>query len=69
MLNSKFDIKDMRLTNVILGVKIFRTPDGHVLNQSHYVENILEKFNKDDTDIAKKSIKRKSPSIVPSLRK
>lgn len=54
MLNSKFDIKDMRLTNVILGVKIFRTPDGLVLNQSHYVENILEKFNKDDTDIAKK---------------
>src|SRR4051812_21688763 len=49
MLNSKFDMKDMGLADVILGIKITRTSDGISLNQSHYVDKILEKFNKGDT--------------------
>ena len=48
MLNSKFDMKDMGLADVILGVKITRTFDGLALSQSYYVDKILEKFSKSD---------------------
>ena len=43
-LNSRFDMRDMRLADVILGIKILRTLDGLILSQSHYVNNILGKF-------------------------
>ena len=52
MLNSRFDMKDMGLADVILGIKIKRTSDGLVLSQSHYVDNILGKFDKDKSGIA-----------------
>ena len=53
MLNSRFDMKDMGLVDVILGIKIKRTSDGLVLSQSHYVDNILGKFDKDNSGIAR----------------
>ena len=53
MLNSRFDMKDMGLADVILGIKIKRTSDGLVLSQSHYVDNILRKFDKDKSGIAR----------------
>ena len=53
MLNSKFDMKDMGLADVILGIKISRNTNGLVLSQSHYVDKILEKFNKSDTSVAR----------------
>ena len=53
MLNSKFDMKDMGLADVILGVKITRTSDGLALSQTHYVDKILEQFNQSDTGIAR----------------
>ena len=53
MLNSKFDMKDMGLADVILGIKITRISDGLILSQSHYVDKILEKFNKDDSGVAR----------------
>ena len=56
MLNSRFDMKDIGLTDVILGIKIKRTSDGLILSQSHYVDNILEKFDKDNFGIAKTSV-------------
>ena len=34
MLNSRFDMKDMGLGDVILGIKIIRTSDGLMLSQS-----------------------------------
>ena len=49
ILNSRFDIKDMCLADVILGIKITRTSKGLILSQSHYIDKILEKFNKDDS--------------------
>ena len=52
-LNSRFDMKDMRLANVILGIKIIRTLDELMLSQSHYVDNILRKFDKDKPGIAR----------------
>ena len=48
ILNFRFDMKDMGSANVILGIKITRTTNGLILDQSHYVDKILEKFNKDD---------------------
>ena len=39
VLNSRFDMKDMRLIDVILGIKIIRASDGLMLSQSHYVDN------------------------------
>ncbi|KAI3692025.1 hypothetical protein L6452_31831 [Arctium lappa] len=56
MLKSKFDMKDIGLADVILGVKITRTQNGLVLNQTHYVEKILEKLNEGDTSIARTPI-------------
>ncbi|KAJ0850834.1 putative RNA-directed DNA polymerase [Helianthus annuus] len=53
MLKARFDMKDMGLADVILGVKIIRTQEGLVLSQSHYVDKILEKFNSGDTSVAR----------------
>ena len=53
MLNSRFDTKDLGLVDVILGIKIQRMSDGLVLSQSHYVDNILGKFDKDNSSIAR----------------
>ena len=43
----------MGLADVILGIKIKRTSEGLILSQSHYVDNILGKFDKDNFGIAK----------------
>ena len=56
MLNSRFDMKDMGPADVILGIKIIRSLDSIILTQSHYVDTILDKFNKDDSGIAKAPI-------------
>ena len=45
MLKSHFDMKDLGETNFILDMKITKTWDGIFLNQSHYVEKILRKYN------------------------
>ena len=53
MLNSRFDMKDMGLADVILGIKITRISNRLILNQSHYVNKILEKFNNDDFGVTR----------------
>ncbi|RVW64853.1 Retrovirus-related Pol polyprotein from transposon TNT 1-94 [Vitis vinifera] len=53
MLNSRFDMKDMGLADVILGIKIKRTSDELILSQSHYVDKILGKFDKDNSGVAR----------------
>ena len=53
ILNSRFDMKDMGLVDVILGIKIVRIADGLMLSQSRYVNNILGKFDKDNSRIAR----------------
>ena len=47
-LSSKFDMKDMGETNVILGIRILRNKNNIMLSQSHYIEKILNKFNQND---------------------
>ncbi|GJX20386.1 retrotransposon protein, putative, ty1-copia subclass [Tanacetum coccineum] len=49
MLKSKFDMKDMGLADVILGIKIIRTQNGLVLSQAHYVDKILNTHNAGDS--------------------
>ncbi|KAL0361314.1 UNVERIFIED_CONTAM: Retrovirus-related Pol polyprotein from transposon TNT 1-94 [Sesamum radiatum] len=53
MLTKYFDMKDMGLADVILGIKISKTSDGFTLSQSHYVKNILNKFKAYDSLPAK----------------
>ena len=52
MLTSKFNMKDLGVADVILRIKISRTSGGLTLSQSHYIEKILEKFDKDENNIA-----------------
>ncbi|GJR51647.1 zinc finger, CCHC-type containing protein [Tanacetum coccineum] len=44
----KFDSSDMGEADVILGIKIKRENKGIVITQSHYIEKILKKFNRED---------------------
>ena len=56
LVNSRFDIKNMRLDDVILEIKIIRTSYVIILSKSHYVDNILGKFNKDNPGIVRTPI-------------
>ena len=56
ILNSRFYIKDLGLADVILGIKIKRTSYGLILSQSHFVDNILGKLDKDNFSIARTPI-------------
>ncbi|GJT26038.1 zinc finger, CCHC-type containing protein [Tanacetum coccineum] len=47
-LSSKFSMKDMGEAYVILGIKIKRKNKRIVITQSHYIEKILKKFNRED---------------------
>nr|GEZ33381.1 zinc finger, CCHC-type [Tanacetum cinerariifolium] len=47
-LSSRFSMKDMEESDVILGIKIKRENKGIVITQSHYIEKILKKFNRED---------------------
>nr|GEU87948.1 zinc finger, CCHC-type [Tanacetum cinerariifolium] len=44
-LSSKFDMKDLGVAEVILGIRIKRRNNGISISQSHYIEKILTKFN------------------------
>ncbi|GJT12940.1 zinc finger, CCHC-type containing protein [Tanacetum coccineum] len=47
-LSSSFSMKDMGEAYVILGIKIKRENKEIVITQSHYIEKILQKFNRED---------------------
>ncbi|PHT79345.1 hypothetical protein T459_17397 [Capsicum annuum] len=53
MLENKFDMKDLGVADVILVIRIHRTPKGLALSQSHYIKNILDKFKYMEFGIAK----------------
>ena len=44
-LSLKFFMKDMGETGVILGIKIIREHKGISITQSHYIENMLKRYN------------------------
>ncbi|GJS06781.1 zinc finger, CCHC-type containing protein [Tanacetum coccineum] len=45
---SRFSMKDMGEADVILGIKIKHENKWIVITQSHYIEKILKKFNRED---------------------
>ena len=45
MLKSHFDMKDIGEASFIFDMKITKTCDGIFLDQSHYVEKIMRKYN------------------------
>ncbi|GJT61741.1 retrovirus-related pol polyprotein from transposon TNT 1-94 [Tanacetum coccineum] len=52
----KFDMKDMGLADVILGIKILRTQNRLVLSQAHYMDKILNTHNAGDSGKARTPI-------------
>ena len=44
MLFNNFDMNDLGVADIILEIKIIRTLDGISLSQSHYVNNMIERF-------------------------
>ena len=40
-----FEIKDMGCVDTILGIKVIKKDSSIILSQSHYVDQILHKFN------------------------
>ncbi|GJX36181.1 zinc finger, CCHC-type containing protein [Tanacetum coccineum] len=47
-LSSRFSMKDMGEADIIFGIKIKRENKGIVITQSHYIEKILKRFNRED---------------------
>nr|GEY21003.1 zinc finger, CCHC-type [Tanacetum cinerariifolium] len=43
--SSRFSMKDIREADVILGIRIKHESNGIAISQSHYVKNVLKKFN------------------------
>ncbi|CAN1135838.1 Retrovirus-related Pol polyprotein from transposon TNT 1-94 [Linum perenne] len=37
-------MKDLGVADFILGIKIYKTPQGLALSQSHYIDKVLDKF-------------------------
>ncbi|GKF39400.1 zinc finger, CCHC-type containing protein, partial [Tanacetum coccineum] len=50
-LSSRFSMKDMGEADVILGIKIKHENKGIVITQSHYIEKILNNFNREDCSL------------------
>ncbi|KAF3681871.1 putative phosphoserine aminotransferase, chloroplastic-like [Capsicum annuum] len=50
---SKFDMKDLGVADVILGIRIHITLQGLALSQSYYIKNVLDKFKYMEFGIAK----------------
>ncbi|GKF56389.1 zinc finger, CCHC-type containing protein [Tanacetum coccineum] len=44
-LSSRFSMKEMGEADVILGIKIIHASNEIAISQSHYIENVLKKFN------------------------
>ena len=44
MLSDNFDMKDLSVVDIILEIKITRTPDEISLSQPLYMDNMIERF-------------------------
>ena len=44
LMSKNFDMKDLGVADVVLGIKIIQISEGIILTQSHYVESILKRF-------------------------
>ena len=55
-------MKNMGLADVILGIKITKISNSLIVNQLHYMDKILEKFNKDDFGVARTPLDNRGES-------
>lgn len=53
MLEIKFDMKELGVADMILGIRIHKTPQGLTLSQSHCIKKVLDKFKYLDFGISK----------------
>ena len=67
---SKFKMKYLKVVDTILGIKVTKHEKGFILSQSHYIENILNKFQylkikeaSTPCDLSKKLVKNNGRSI------
>jgi len=56
ILTNKFFIKDLNVVDVILELKMIKPFDGLILSQSHYIEEIFDKFSIGENSIVKISM-------------
>jgi hypothetical protein len=56
ILTNKFDMKNLGVADIILGIQISRTYDGLVLSQSHYIEKNLDRISKGNNSTVKTPI-------------
>ncbi|GKF38338.1 zinc finger, CCHC-type containing protein, partial [Tanacetum coccineum] len=56
-MSSCFQMKDMNEVDTILGIKIKRYSEGSALNQCHYIDKIIDKFQHLDIEEANTSYK------------
>jgi hypothetical protein len=56
ILTNKFFIKDLNVADVILELKMIKPFDGLILSQSHYIEEIFDKFSIGENSIVKISM-------------
>jgi len=49
LIKNKFKIKDIGKVNYIIGIKFIKHKHGYFLNQTRYIEEILDKFNMRNT--------------------
>ncbi|GJS96240.1 zinc finger, CCHC-type containing protein [Tanacetum coccineum] len=52
-LSSRFSMKDIREADLILGIRSKHESNGIEISQSHYIENVLKKFNYFDCTLVK----------------
>ena len=56
ILTNKFDMKNLGVADIILGIQISRTYDGLLLSQSHYIGKILDRISKGNNNTVKTPI-------------
>ena len=56
ILTNKFDMKNLGVAYIILGIQISRTYDGLLLSQSHYIRKILDMISKGNNNTVKTPI-------------
>jgi len=56
ILTNKFDMKNLGVADIILGIQISRTYDELLLSQSHYIGKILDRISKGNNNTVKTPI-------------
>lgn len=64
-LTQTFDMKDLGLVDVILGIRVIKKDGCFALTQSHFIEKVLKKFNHSDCKPSKTPI-NPNTKLVPN---